>query len=151
MVAKFFNMLKFFSFFLCIFVLLTGCIASKPPSGVKADIWAGEITGMAKGKISITSWLAGENNNDQIIQGQLIIDVEQAYGGHGKTRLKSSLKGRIKDGLMKVKFSGNVESATFMGELTGTMSERQGSGTWIIDVPDEAAGQFTGKWTLQKQ
>jgi hypothetical protein len=151
MTVKSSNMLKLLLFFLCTFVLLTGCISSGPPKGAKTDIWVGEITGMAKGKIRITSWQAGENNNDQIIQGQLIINVGQASGGHGGTRLKSSFRGWIKNGLMKVKISGNVEGATFMGEFIGTMSERHGSGTWSVDVPDEDAGHYTGEWTLQKQ
>jgi hypothetical protein len=151
MVTKLLNTLKVFLFFLSVFSLLAGCVSSQPPSGTKKSIWLGEITGMATGKMEITSWTAGENTNDQIIQGQLFLFVENAQGGHGDIKLKSSIKGRIKNGLMKVKISGYVEGATFMGDFRGTMSDSKGSGTWIVDVPDEGAGQYTGKWTLKKQ
>lgn len=150
MAVKLSNILKVLLFFLWFFALLTGCIASKPPPGVKTDIWVGKITGMAEGELRITFWNAGKNNNDQIIQGQLILNVERAYGQE-KTCLKSSIKGQIKDGRMKARISGDVEGATFIGEFIGIMSESHGSGTWTIDVQDEAAGRFTGEWTLQKQ
>ncbi len=151
MAVKSSNTLKLLLFFLCTFILLAGCISSGPPKGAKTDIWVGKITGMAKGELRITSWPAEENSNDQIIQGQLILNVEQASGGHGAVQLKSNFSSRIKDGLMQVKISGTVEGATFMGKFIGTLSKRHGSGTWIVDVPDEAAGQYTGEWTLKKQ
>lgn len=151
MAVRLLNTLKHFLLFLSVFGLLAGCISPKPLPDVKKNIWVGEITGMAIGKMRIIYWQTEGNNTDQMIQGNLVIDVEQAANGQGGVCLKSSLKGRIKNKLMEVKFSGNVEDATFHGKLTGTMAESHGYGTYMIYVPDEAAGQYTGKWTLKKQ
>ncbi len=149
--AKLSNMFNVILLFSCLFSLLTGCVASGPPSGIEKDLWTGEITGMAKGKISISSWQSGESKNELTLEGQLLIDIESAWGGQGEGKLIGDLKGRIKDGLMEAKISGAVEGASFLGEFIGTMSETQGFGSWTIDVFDEAAGRYVGDWTLQKQ
>jgi len=151
MTAKLSNLLKSLLLFLCAFALLTGCVSPKPPPGVRKDLWVGELTGMIRGPIRISSWQSGENKNIQITEGRFTMHVDSAWGGFSDISVQGDVRGRIKDGLMEAKISGSADDSFFSGVLIGTVSEIQGFGTWRLDVPEEDAGTYTGEWTLQKQ
>jgi hypothetical protein len=132
--------------------LFWGCVATKESSsGVPKDTWTGEMTGMATAKLRLESWQADKAGSDTIIQGSVRIDFDSARGGVVDVTLRGRLTGRIKDGIMEAKFSGNAEGTTCMGDFIGTMSETQGFGTWKIDGMDEEMLRFSGEWTLAKQ
>ena len=132
--------------FLC---LALSCFSALVFAEAGKSIWKGEITGMAKGGMELTIADSGSGEDEQVVKGDLVLDVESAAGYSGE--VKGKLKGKIKSGLLKAKFTGWAQETSCYGDFVGTLSETQGFGTWKIDAHDESAGRFTGEWTLEKQ
>ncbi|MCG8688373.1 MAG: hypothetical protein MI892_26110, partial [Desulfobacterales bacterium] len=131
---------------------LGGCVTTKEPSSnIAKDIWTGEMTGMAKAKLHLESFQTSGSDSDTLIQGRIKMNIESAQGVGGNITLLGELTGRIKDGLMKAKISGDAKGAKCTGDFIGTMSETQGFGTWEITAIEEVVHLFEGEWHLVKK
>jgi len=74
-----------------------------------------------------------------------------SQGGYGSGTATCNVEGTVTKGILKAELLGDVQVnvGTFgvFGELIGTISGTQISGTWVVD---HIAGSHSGEWTAEK-
>lgn len=120
-------------------------------SNAPTQIWAGEVTGMAYGKLVLNAWEVEGTENEFTVKSRVKVKLKNT-GGFGSGDLMGTIKGKIKDGLLQAKFSGTAYvsdgSSQVFGNVIGTLSGTQGFGTYNLT---SRVGQYKGKWTIEKQ
>lgn len=140
-------------FFFAILFMITGCVSgtgSNTSSGSK-EVWKGRMEGDIRGNMTVILKPTPKQNQVRDIFGDITIHYDYAKGGHDAGVMRGRIKGLLTNGQLSASISGSVIQATFMGDLQGPMSGTEGSGSWSIYVPDEAAGNFDGTWQFEKQ
>ena len=115
-----------------------------------SEVWVGKMTGMAHGDIKLfitRTGAAGEGS----VTGTFNMAFSTSQGGYGGGTATCNVEGTVTKGILKAELLGDVQVSvgTFgiFGELTGTVSETQISGTWAVD---HVAGSHSGDWTAEK-
>jgi hypothetical protein len=134
--------------------ICAGCAATQPDVSVPAHSWAGDVTGMIEGKITLAFQGDQENGNGRSVSGTLFIQIDDTSGGFGKGNIKGTFEGKINNGFLDASFRGLAfvtdGQASVEGTLKGTLSDGKGQGNWQMQTPTEA-GNLSGEWTLIKQ
>lgn len=126
--------------------------AHKEPKKTEAtdvEIWDLQLTGDTQGNIRMLLERTEIEKGIYAIAGKLNGKIDDHIGGIGEADYK--LEGRIEKDRFKVRFSGYSGMAEgpshVSGDLTGTVFNSQGSGTWRAL---HAQGFSAGKYTMKK-
>ena len=133
---------------------LSACVSSTVTyHDADAQIWIGNMTGMATGNIKMKSWEVKESKGEHKIKSKIVVKIGQTADGHTGT-MESIMTGLI----IEEKFEGRLSGHAIMvdggspvrGKFIGKFSDTKGSGIWVISA-DNSPLRYTGKWTLEKQ
>jgi len=117
---------------------------------VDSEEWVGKMTGMANGDVKLFIARTG-TEGDGSVKGTLNMAFGMSQGGYGAGTITSTIAGTVTNGILKAELLGDVQvsAGTFgvFGELIGTISETQISGTWVVD---HIAGSHSGEWFAEK-
>jgi len=116
-----------------------------------AEKWIGKISGMAKGNFELFIKQTQGQGNLYYVSGPFVMNLGTTAGGYGGATVTGSIKGKIKNEIMKTNIFGNaqVEDSFYQisGEMIGTISKTLAFGTWTIR---HIEGLHSGKWTAEK-
>jgi len=143
---------RFFLLFTLIVVLsILGCASTQFVPDADTEKWIGKISGMAKGDLEFFIKQTQGQGDFHSVTGPFVMNLGSTAGGYGGATVTGLMKGKVKNGIMKTKFFGEAEvEDTFYrisGEMIGTISKTQASGTWRIR---HVEGSHSGKWTAEK-
>lgn len=128
---------------------IVGYATSQVASAAEGEEWVGKVTGMADGDLKLFVTPTG-GEGDGSVRGKLTVDLDFT-GTYGSATATCSIKGNVTNGILKGIISGSVlldvGSTGIDGELIGTISETQMSGTWSVT---HIAGSHSGEWTAEK-
>jgi hypothetical protein len=134
--------------------ICAGCAATQPNVSTPAHFWAGGVTGMIKGEMTLAFQGDREHEGGSSVSGTLMIKIDDTSGGFGKGNIKGTFEGEIRNGFFDASFRGlafvSDGQASVAGTLKGTLSDGKGQGNWQMRTPTEA-GNLSGDWTLNKQ
>ena len=139
--------------FILLLTLLSACVSSTSSNSLNTvkEIWKGSLAGDIRGEMVLILDQTETTGDQRDILGKITIKYDYAKGGHDSGTMIGRIRGSQKNGRLDAKINGSVLSATFMGDIKGDMTEKNGRGSFSIYVPDETAGTFIGDWNLEKQ
>jgi hypothetical protein len=128
-----------------------GCAPGTRALDQKGELWICELTGDALGEMKMYLDKSSSQEDLYTVSGKA--DILVVVEGLGTSRARVVLKGKVVDGVMKVKISGigisdDGESRAVTGELMGTVSETEGFGEY--KAVSGSRGTYVGKWTMKK-
>ena len=133
---------------------LSACVSSTVTyHDADAQIWIGNMTGMAAGDIKMKLWEVKKSTGEHKTKSKIVVKIGQTTDGHTGT-----MEGIMTGLIIEKKFEGRLTGHAIMvagdspvrGKFIGTFSDTKGSGTWVISA-DSSPLRYTGKWTLEKQ
>ena len=139
---------------LCIILMaaffLVEYAAAQDVPAADSEVWVGKMTGMANGDMKLFITRTGQEG-DSSVRGTLNMAFGMSQGGYGSGTATCTIEGTVSKGILKAELLGDVQVnvGTFgvFGELIGTTSETQISGTWVVD---HVAGSHSGEWFAEK-
>jgi len=143
-----------FKFFIVLFFLfLAGCVSIEKSSQT-SDVWTGNITGMAEGKIKLFVLDVKDGTGVKKVESKIFVTITNA-DNEDIGDMVGTLSGKIENNILNADITGHAyvlrAKGRINGGFTGEMSETRGSGEWTIIVSAKGNPKFTGKWTLEKK
>lgn len=141
---------------LLIFYGMTGCAAAPNGRETQGEPWTGELTGMIDADLEMFISRFEEGGDAYLVKGTFEGDIGRVAGGYGSGTMRGAIKGEVRDGRFNVGINGRATvtegSARITGQMKGTLSNPEASGTWTIDAhSSEGTYSFSGAWRAQKR
>ena len=134
---------------------MTGCGAMSGGRETQGEPWSGELTGMIDADLKMIISQFEEEQDAFLVKGTFEGDIGRVAGGFGSGTMRGAIDGEIRDGNFNVGIQGTAAvsegSARISGQMKGTLSNREASGTWTIDAySSEGTYIFSGTWRARK-
>jgi hypothetical protein len=136
-------------------LLLTACASAPAEQDLDWESWEGEFTGMVVADLKLKIARVTQTQDGDLVDGVFEGRIEKVSGGYGSGTMNGAITGRIKAGVLEARLNGvghvTEGSDRFLGQMQGTFSGTQGSGTWHIQTrSSEGLPPFSGAWRVEK-
>lgn len=140
----------FFLNMLMVILSILGCASNQFVPDANTEKWIGKISGMAGGDLELYIKQTQGQGDFYSLAGPLVLKLETT-GGYGSGTIKGHVKGKVKNGIIEAKISGQAQvedgSSHISGKMIGSISKTQAVGTWKLG---HLEGLLSGKWTAEK-
>ncbi|MDB4442503.1 hypothetical protein N9219_03685, partial [bacterium] len=106
---------------------LSGCASTQVEQSIDREPWLGKFTGMIEADLKMFFSRSEEEEEVYFVKGAFSGDIETVAGGYGGGEMNGTIKGTIKDGIVKLRINGSAYgdwgSVPISGKMIGTLSK----------------------------
>ena len=138
-----------------IFLFLLGCFsicvhnAPTEASDAEVETWDLRFMGQTEGSLKMILVRTKIDKEVYSIKGKISGPIDDHIGGSGEAKLK--IKGKIENGVLMAKLTGQAEMNEYCSGVNGTMkgniSDSQGNGTFRVS---HMGGDSTGEYSTNR-